>query len=65
MDGPLGEPWCEIRGLPEMGVSRAGLIEVIEEDLNQFVMRASRKTMRDDKKLEDELRRIVRHSAQS
>ena len=64
-DGPLGEPWCEIRGLPEMGVSRAGLIEVIEEDLNQFVMRASRKTMRDDKKLEDELRRIVRHSAQA
>jgi ribonuclease J len=64
-DGPLGEPWCEIRGLPEMGVSRAGLIEVIEEDLNQFVMRASRKTMRDDKKLEDELRRIVRHSAQT
>ena len=63
--GPLGEPWCEIRGLPEMGVSRADLIEVIEEDLNQFVMRASRKTMRDDKKLEDELRRIVRHSAQA
>ena len=64
-DGPLGEPWCEIRGLPEMGVSRTGLIEVIEEDLNQFVMRASRKTMRDDKKLEDELRRIVRHSTQA
>ena len=63
--GPLGEPWCEIRGLPKMGVSRADLIEVIEEDLNQFVMRASRKTMRDDKKLEDELRRIVRHSAQA
>ena len=64
-DGPLGEPWCEIRGLPEMGVSRTGLIEVIEEDLNQFVMRAGRKTMRDDKKLEDELRRIVRHSTQA
>jgi ribonuclease J len=64
-DGPLGEPWCEIRGLPEMGVSRAGLIEVIEEDLNQFVMRAGRKTMSDNKKLEDELRRIVRHSAQA
>ena len=64
-DGPLGEPWCEIRGLPEMGVSRAGLVEVIEEDLNQFVMRAGRKTMHDDKKLEDELRRIVRHSAQA
>ena len=64
-DGPLGEPWCEIRGLPKMGVSRTGLIEVIEEDLNQFVMRAGRKTMHDDKKLEDELRRIVRHSTQA
>ena len=64
-DGPLGEPWCQLKGLPEMGVSRAGLIEVIEEDLNQFVMRAGRKTMRDDQKLEDELRRIVRHSAQT
>ena len=64
-DGPLGEPWCEIKGLPEMGSSRAGLAEVMEEDLNQFMMRAGRKTLLDDKKLEDELRRIARHSAQS
>jgi ribonuclease J len=64
-DGPLGEPWCEIKGLPEIGTSGAGLTEVLEEDLNQFMMRAGRKTLRDDKKLEDELRRIARHSAQS
>jgi ribonuclease J len=64
-DGPLGEPWCEIKGLPEIGSSRAGLAEVLEEDLNQFMMRAGRKTLRDDKKLEDELRRIARQSAQS
>ena len=64
-DGPLGEPWCEIKGLPKTGNSRAGLTEVLEEDLNQFMMRAGRKTLRDDKKLEDELRRITRHSAQS
>ena len=64
-DGPLGEPWCEIKGLPEIGSSRAGLAEVLEEDLNQFMMRAGRKTLGDDKKLEDELRRIARHSAQS
>jgi ribonuclease J len=64
-DGPLGEPWCEIKGLPEIGSSRAGLAEVLEEDLNQFMMRAGRKTLLDDKKLEDELRRIARHSAQS
>ena len=64
-DGPLGEPWCEIKGLPEIGNSRADLAEVLEEDLNQFMMRAGRKTLLDDKKLEDELRRITRHSAQS
>ena len=64
-DGPLGEPWCEIKGLPEIGSSRVGLAEVLEEDLNQFMMRAGRKTLRDDKKLEDELRRIARQSAQS
>lgn len=64
-DGPLGEPWCELKGLPKIGNSHAGLTEVLEEDLNQFMMRAGRKTLRDDKKLEDELRRITRHSAQS
>ena len=64
-DGPLGEPWCEIKGLPEIGNSRASLAEILEEDLNQFMMRAGRKTLLDDKKLEDELRRIARHSAQS
>ena len=64
-DGPLGEPWVEIKGLPEIGNSRASLTEVLEEDLNQFMMRAGRKTLGDDKKLEDELRRITRHSAHS
>ena len=64
-DGPLGEPWCEIKGLPEIGNSRTSLTEVLEEDLNQFMMRAGRKTLGDDKKLEDELRRITRHSAHS
>ena len=64
-DGPLGEPWCEIKGLPEIGDSQASLTEVLEEDLNQFMMRAGRKTLNDDKKLEDELRRIARQSAHS
>jgi len=41
------------------------LTEVLEEDLNQFMMRAGHKTLNDDTKLEDELRRIARHSAYS
>ncbi|WP_299986866.1 ribonuclease J [uncultured Ruegeria sp.] len=64
-DEPLGEPWCDTMGLPEMGSSRAGLIEVLEEDLNQFLMRASAKTLRDDDKLEEGLRRIARQTAQA
>ncbi|MDP5215651.1 ribonuclease J [Ruegeria sp. 2205SS24-7] len=62
-DEPLGEPWCDTKGLPETGSSRAALIEVLEEDLNQFLMRADKKTLRDDDKLEESLRRITRQSA--
>jgi len=62
-DEPLGEPWCDTIGLPETGSSNAGLVEVLEEDLNQFLMRAGAKTLRDDDKLEEELRRIVRQTS--
>lgn len=62
-DELLGEPWCDTIGLPETGSSNAGLVEVFEEDLNQFLMRADGKTLRDDDKLEEALRRIVRQSA--
>ena len=64
-DEPLGEPWCDVKGLPETGSSKAALVEVMEEDLNQFLMRAGAKTLRDDDKLEQELRRIARQSAHS
>lgn len=59
---PLGEPWCEVMGLPEVGTSRAPLVEVLEEDLSQFLGRAGRKTMADDDKLEAEIKRITRKS---
>ncbi|MGB5559423.1 MAG: ribonuclease J, partial [Paracoccaceae bacterium] len=62
-DQPLGEAWCEIMGLPETGRSRAPLVEVLEEDVTQFLMRAGRKTLADDDKLGTELRRIVRNTA--
>jgi ribonuclease J len=60
----IGDPWVDIKGLPETGRSRAPLVDVLEEDLGQFVGRASRKTLRDDEKIEKELRNIVRQSAQ-
>ncbi|MGB0901964.1 ribonuclease J [Halocynthiibacter sp.] len=60
---PLGEPWVELKGLPETGTSNAPLQDVLEEDLGQLVMRADKKTLRDDDKLEEALRREVRRSA--
>ncbi len=59
----LGEPWCELIGLPEIGNSKAALTEVLEEDLDQYLRRAKAKTRADDDKLEEEMRRIVRNTA--
>lgn len=64
-DEPLGEPWVEVAGLAETGTSNAALAEVLEEDLGQFLMRAEGKTLRDDVKLEKELRSIARRSTQA
>jgi ribonuclease J len=58
----LGEPWCEIMGLPEQGKSSAPLLDVLEEDLSQFVGRANSKTRNDDGKLEEGIKRTVRQS---
>lgn len=63
-DDPLGEPWCEIRGLATEGSSRAPLVDVLEEDLSQFMGRAGSKTLIDDDRLEDGLRKVVRQTAQ-
>ncbi|MDF1855498.1 ribonuclease J [Pseudooceanicola sp.] len=61
-DAPLGDPWCDIRGLAETGRSNAALQEVLEEDLSQFLGRADAKTLRDDAKLDTALRRVVRQT---
>lgn len=64
-DEPLGDPWCDTIGLSEIGSSRAPLVEVLEEDLGQFLGRAKAKTLKNDDTLEEELRRIVRKTAQN
>ena len=48
-----------------MGSSRGELAEVLEKDLNKFLMGASARTLRNDHKLEEGLRRIVRQTAQT
>lgn len=62
-DEMLGDPWCEVMGLPEQGRSHAPLVDVLEEDLSQFIGRAGAKTLTDDAKLEEGLRRVTRQSA--
>jgi ribonuclease J len=64
-DEPLGEPWCEVLGLPQRGRSNADLVEVLEAELSQFVARAEKRTLRDDERLEKELIRIVRQTSQA
>ena len=64
-DEPLGDPWVEISGLAETGRNNAALVDVVEQDLSQFINRANAKTLRDDVKLEKELKIIARKSAQS
>ena len=61
---PLGDPWCETMGLAELGRSKAPLVDVLEEDLSQFVGRAGVKTLANDDKLEEGLRRAARQSCQ-
>ncbi|MEP0964333.1 MAG: ribonuclease J [Roseobacter sp.] len=62
-DEPLGEPWCELKGLPEMGNSNASLVDVLEADLSQWLGRAGAKTLRDDAKLNEGLRRVARQTS--
>ncbi len=63
-DEPLTDAWAELRGLPEMGQSRAPLQDILEQEVGQFLGRADSKTVADDVKLEDQIKRIVRQTAQ-
>jgi ribonuclease J len=60
---PLGAPWADLVGLPEVGRSRNPLGDEIEETLATTVERFDRKTLRDDAKIEEALRRAVRQVA--
>lgn len=64
-DEPLGDPWVDTMGLPEMGISKAALTDVVEQDLSQWLGRAGAKTLRDDKALDEGLRKAARQSAQN
>ncbi len=63
-DEPLTDAWAELRGLPETGQSRVPLQDILEQEVGQFLGRADSKTVADDAKLEDQIKRIVRQTAQ-
>lgn len=61
-DDSYGDAWVEIMGLPERG--RSGpLSDRMEAEMNTFIEKAPLKLRRDDDKLDEALRRIVRQIA--
>ncbi|SFH34754.1 ribonuclease J [Palleronia marisminoris] len=62
-DSPLGEPWVDLKGLPELGSSGASLSDVMEADLDQALQRADDKIILDDDRLDELIRRVARQSA--
>lgn len=62
-DEPMGEPWVELMGLPGTGRGDRPLVETMEGDLAEFADRAGKKLLKDDAKLEEEIRRLVRQVA--
>lgn len=59
-DEPLGDAWVEVKGLPEKGRTGAILADTLEADLTEFVDKAGRKVLRDDDKLDEAVRRVIR-----
>ena len=59
-DNPFPDAWVEPMGLPERGRSNQPVAQQVETELAEFLERADAKTVADDKKLEDAVRRIAR-----
>ena len=60
---PLGEPWVEIMGLTPLGNGGRDLAETMEAELDEWMGRAGRKVLKNDEKVEDDMRRIIRQVA--
>lgn len=59
-DEPMEDVWCELRGLPERGISLNDLSNVIEEDIEKTLPFLDQKLITEDKKLEEQLTRLVK-----
>ena len=58
-DEPLEDCWVELRGLPET-VGQQSLSDMIEDQLSELLPRLDGKTVMNDKKLEEAVRRVAR-----
>lgn len=62
-DELLGEAWVELMGLPEKGRHGQPLSGQMEQELGEFLDGAGRKTLADDDKMDEAIRRVVRQVA--
>ncbi len=59
-DELLGEAWIETLGLPVTGKGNRPLAETLEGDVTRFLEGAGRKVLKDDDKLDEAIKRVVR-----
>ncbi len=62
-DAPLGDPWVDLMGLSPKGRTGAPLSDALERELTAFLDGAPAKILRDDDKLDEAIRRVVRQVA--
>lgn len=62
-DEAMGEAWVDLTGLPERGRRGRNLAEAMEAELSQTLQSAPAKTLRDDDRTEEAIRRVVRQVA--
>jgi ribonuclease J len=62
-DQPLGDAWVDTMGLSPLTKGGADLGEVLERELGTYLGSAGAKILRDDEKLDEGMRRVVRQVA--
>ncbi len=62
-DRPLPDAWVELMGLPETGRGNVPLASSIEAELGEFLDSADDRTVRDDDKMNEAIRKITRQVA--
>jgi len=64
-DELIGDPWCEIKGLPTVANSNTPLVDCLEEDLSQLIGRIDPDVLLDNEQLEEVIRREARQTCKS